>query len=253
VKTHQKPKLTETERNEPIRFLALSDGLFATVLTLLVLDLRLPEALSSAGETRTAFIRWLGPHLFSYVLTFWVAGLYWLAHHRNFEKLIHTDRGLLSYNLLFLFFVGLFPFSTATLSLGNFQSNEYPFYWAIYAVNILGAGVLLEVTRWYAISHHLAMAETTSQQRRYVTVRHLVTPAVFLLSIIAEYLFPQAFLGPYTLIVIPFLMWGIDHRLAPAMPDQVAQPSSLSEVLWRAGTIVPWLVILRLAVWAMAS
>ena len=80
-----------TKGKEPLRLLALSDGLFATVLTLLVLDLGTPAALNAGGGNITAFVKEIGPHLFSYVLTFWVAGTYWLAHHRDFEYVTSYD------------------------------------------------------------------------------------------------------------------------------------------------------------------
>jgi uncharacterized membrane protein len=69
-------KMNLPQGKEPVRMLALSDGLFATVLTLLVLDLRIPQTLVSARGNITILIQWIGPHLFSYALTFLVAGAY---------------------------------------------------------------------------------------------------------------------------------------------------------------------------------
>jgi uncharacterized membrane protein len=78
----------EKADHEPLRLLALSDGLFATVLTVLVLDLKLPnlaQAISSTvGLRPTLFALW--PHLFGYVIPFIMTGLYWLAHHRAFAS-----------------------------------------------------------------------------------------------------------------------------------------------------------------------
>ncbi len=97
------------------------------MLTLLVLDLRIPEAFSvSHGKPRDLII-WIGPRLFGYLLTFVVSGTYWLSHHRNFDHIDGYDRGLLGYNLLFLLFVGLLPFSTAALSTSSLSSGTYPF------------------------------------------------------------------------------------------------------------------------------
>jgi uncharacterized membrane protein len=250
-------KTNETRGKEPTRLIFLSDGLFATVLTLLVLDLRIPEALNSIVGGRTAIIRWLGPHLFSYVLTFLVAGSYWRAHHRDFEAMVGSDRGLVAYNLLFLLFIGLLPFSTATISLGNYQGNDFPFYWAIYATNIILAGVMLELAWNYAVSHGLVTEEMTPEQNRYISLHQLATPSVFLVSIAVEYIFPQFFLGPYTLLVIPLVIWLIDRKFAgkdryPRRMEkgEPAQPAGWRELLWRAGTILPWLLIIGLAVWA---
>src|SRR5512140_498479 len=154
MKEKREPKTSLRRGKEPLRLLALSDGLFATVLTVLVLDLRIPDTLTVNTGNMAEYVKWLGPHLFSYLLTFLVTGTYWLAHHRDFDLIDQYDRGLLAYNLLFLLFIGLFPFSTASVSLPNFRSNSFAFYWAIYASNIILAGIMLTLTWNYAVSHH---------------------------------------------------------------------------------------------------
>jgi uncharacterized membrane protein len=252
MKDNRERKMNLNPGKEPVRLVALSDGLFATVLTLLVLDLRIPDAVNASGVDQMAFVKWLGPHLFSYLLTFLVAGTYWLAHHRDFDHVVGFDRGLLGYNLLFLLFIGLLPFSTATISLGGFADKAYPFYWAIYGANIILAGIMLELTWNYAVSHGLVNPETSRQQCRHITIRQIVTPVVFLISIGVEYLFPQFFIGPYTLIVIPLATWGVDRYFAEAEPKRSATHSRWRELLWRAGTILPWLLIIGLSVWAMS-
>ena len=251
MKDNSERRLNVTQKREPLRLLALSDGLFATVLTLLVLDLRIPEALGSDGGSMTAFVKWVGPHLFSYLLTFWVAGTSWITHHRDFDRVVDYDRGLLGYNLLFLLFIGLFPFSTATISLTNFKSDSYPFYWAIYAGNMILAGIMLNLTWNYAVSHRLVTEETTELQSRHITVRQLVTPVVFLISIVAEYLDPQAFLGPYMLLVIPLVSWWVDRTFAGAEPKRPSSSPGWVELMWRMGMVLMWLLIIGLAVWAM--
>jgi uncharacterized membrane protein len=250
MKDDQVRKMTMTPGREPLRLVALSDGLFATVLTLLVLDLRVPEALTADSGNVTTFIRWLGPHLLSYLLTFLVAGTYWVAHHRDFDQVFHYDRILLGYNLLFLLFIGLLPFSTAIVSLRSFTRSTFSFHWAIYAANIVLAGVILNLTWNYAVSHGLVVQETTGQQRRHITVRQIVTPAVFLISIVAQYLFPQAFLGLYILLVIPLAQWGVDRHFADAEPMRPSGRRGWLELLWRSGTMLLWLLIIGLAVWA---
>jgi uncharacterized membrane protein len=235
---------------EPIRLLALSDGLFATVLTLLVLDLRLPETLSGPGLTPAGFLRSVGPHLFAYLLTFFVSGIYWLAHHRNFDLIVGYDRGLLGYNLLFLLFVGLFPFSTAAVSSFSLNPAGYPFYWAVYAGNIILAGIMLTLTWLYALSHGQVDAGTTRAQSSHIVVRQLTTPAAFLLSIFAEYLFPRAFLGPYTLLTIPLLVWVADRHFVRTDPAQPTIGPTKREPLWRAGTSLIWVLLILLAAWA---
>jgi uncharacterized membrane protein len=125
-KRQQKPGISK--QKEPLRLVGLTDGLFATVLTLLVLDLRIPEAITSGNGDVHTFLKWLGPHLFSYLLTFLVAGTYWFAHHRDCDLIMQSGRRLLGYNLLFLLFIGLLPFSTASISLAPLGNSVYPFF-----------------------------------------------------------------------------------------------------------------------------
>jgi uncharacterized membrane protein len=250
MKNRRDRKTNLTLAKEPLRLIALSDGLFATVLTLLVLDLRIPDVINAFSGNSMTFIKWLGPHLFSYLLTFLVAGTFWLAHHRNFEYVVHFDHGLLGYNLLFLLFIGLFPFSTATLSLGGINSSAYPFYWAIYAANIILVGIMMDLTWNYAVSHHLVSPQITKKQCLHITIRHIITPAAFLISIIVEYLVPQVSLGPYTLLVIPLAIWVMDRYFAKAELKEPSYPADWKEFLWRAGRMLPWILIIGLAVWA---
>jgi TMEM175 potassium channel family protein len=250
MKAKRADKAGAKEGKGPARMLSLSDGLFATVFTVLVLDLRIPEAIRAGAGNESTLVKWLGPHLFSYLLTFLVAGTYWLAHHRNFDLIVDYDRGLLGYNLLFLLFIGLLPFSTAGISSGSYRSTEFAFYWSIYASDLLLAGVMLTLTWTYAVAHNLTAARTTGQETRYITMRQSVTPAVFLISILAEWLLPQAFPGPWTLLLIPLAMWWVDRRYAAIDPDRPSSPASRSDLFWRVGRILPWAVMIGLAIWA---
>ncbi len=251
MKDNHARELNTTDGKEPLRLIALSDGLFATVLTLLVLDLRGPDALDADGGNITVFVKSVAPHLSSYLLTFWVSGTYWLTHHRDFDHVIRYDRGLLGYNLLFLLFIGLFPFTTATLSPVGFKSSVYPFYWAVYAANVVLAGVMLTLTWNYAVSHHLVHPATTPQHSWHIALRQMATPGVFLISIVAEYLFPGALLGPGTLLAIPPALWLVDRFFAPAEPHVPFHQLGWPELLWQAGTLLPWILIIGLAMLAM--
>jgi uncharacterized membrane protein len=252
MKNNRELKPIIAHGKEPLRLLALSDGVFATVLTLLVLDLRIPDALNVDGGNTITFIRWFGPHFLSYLLTFIVAGNYWLAHHRNFDHVVLYDRGLLGYNLLFLLFIGLFPFSTATLGLSSFRNNNFSFYWAIYATNMILAGILLNLTWNYAVSHHLVNQEITRQQSWHITVHQIVTPVVFMISIFTNYLFPKAFLGPYTLWLILPVIWVVDRQFGDISPKPPPQTQGWAGLLWRFGTLILWLLLFGLAIWILS-
>ena len=197
-----------TVGNDLTRLLALSDGLFATVLTILVLDLQLPDLsqLVRQGDALRALGE-LAIRLFSYVLTFIVAGVFWMSHHGDFEYIERYNRRLLWYNLMFLLFVGLLPFSTA--GVGN---GLTVFSWSIYALNIMAIGVMSALTWSYAHTHQLMNSELPRQLARRQGFRHLITPGVFLISIGVAYLAPNAYLAPWSLLAIPVMTTLFDRR-----------------------------------------
>lgn len=112
------------------------------------------------------------------------------------------------------------------------------------------AGVLLDLTWRYAISHSLVNDELTAQQKKYISIRHYITPFVFLLSISVEFLFAPSFLGPYVLLAIPVLIFILDRIFAKSLPKLSNKLGLAKELLWRAGTFLPWLLVFVIAVWA---
>lgn len=149
--------MTKQQENEELGFLgknrieALTDGVFAIAMTLLVLDLKVPElgvALISNG-----WQQWFGeiwPHLVGFFVSFVILGLYWVGHHNAYNYIRYVDRYLLWVNLLFLAMVSLLPFSTSLLSqYGNYQIADI-----FYGLNLIAIGVLGYVSWSYATENH---------------------------------------------------------------------------------------------------
>ncbi len=101
----------EERRRDPSRVLALTDGVFAIIITLLVLDIHVPE-LTSHESLRVAISDIL-PSFISFVLAFIVAAMQWVGHRDLFTLIRYTDRGIIWLNLLTLFAVCLLPFARA--------------------------------------------------------------------------------------------------------------------------------------------
>jgi uncharacterized membrane protein len=98
------------------RIEALTDGIFAVAMTILVLDVRLPieaAALDGAG-LREALIA-LVPKFESYVVSFIVLCVFWLGHHRLMHQLKEVDHAFLWLNLLFILFITFVPFATSLM------------------------------------------------------------------------------------------------------------------------------------------
>lgn len=107
--------MPEELNGSPTRRLeALTDGVFAIVMTLLVFDLSLPIITGSSVEEelpRRLLALW--PTYLSYLVSFLVLGLFWLHHHALFELVKAVDGPLIWLNLIFLMFIGLIPFTSS--------------------------------------------------------------------------------------------------------------------------------------------
>lgn len=96
----------------PDRVAYYSDAVYAIAMTLLVLDLRIPEGATSAIEVlQTEY-----PSYLAFALSFLIIGYSWIAHHRRFKFVTGYDTGLLIINLIVLFFVVSLPFPTSLIS-----------------------------------------------------------------------------------------------------------------------------------------
>jgi uncharacterized membrane protein len=124
------------------RLTALSDGLFAVAMTLLVLDVRVPA--SEAGTVLSDHGLWAallkqGPNFAAYLLSFSMLGTFWLAQHGLLGILGRCDRTLTWINLGFLFVVSLLPFSAALLAHYVHLRLAVGVYWL--NILLLGAGL----------------------------------------------------------------------------------------------------------------
>jgi uncharacterized membrane protein len=101
------------EENPNTRLLALSDGVIAVAITLLVLDIRLPEGFGTFtdAELATALVA-LWPRMLAYLLSFLVIGIFWMNHRAKFDEIVRDDLGLTRINMIFLLTIGLVPFTT---------------------------------------------------------------------------------------------------------------------------------------------
>ncbi|MFI9388246.1 TMEM175 family protein [Kutzneria sp. NPDC052558] len=113
------------------RVLALSDGVFAIALTLLVLDIRIPDEVH--GEEFLRAMAGLEPAIAGYLISYLVIGVLWLAHHRLFRELRVRRSRVMSLNMLLLALVALLPFPSSLLAKHGDEALSY----AIYAGNVI--------------------------------------------------------------------------------------------------------------------
>ena len=201
-----------TEGLSKHRIEALSDGIFAFSMTLLVLDIKmpkLPESDVQAGLLVPSLLV-LWPKFFSYFLSFVILGVFWVGHHGYMHFLKRTDRWLLWINLLFLLLIVCVPFSTDLL-------GDYPRQKAavmIYGSNITALGLTLYLQWWYATTNHrLVGRDLEPEVIRKGALRPLGGAAIYLCAILLALVNPLLSLIIYAAIPLLYILPGpLDHH-----------------------------------------
>jgi len=116
---------------------ALSDGVFAIAMTVLVLGIQVPDG--GGADALSARLLSLWPKFASYALSFVMLGVLWIGHHFQFQYIRRTDRALLWWNLIFLLAVTFLPFATGVL--GNYPRTRLAA--VLYGSTVFVAGVCL--------------------------------------------------------------------------------------------------------------
>src|SRR2546421_564532 len=96
------------------RLEAFSDGVFAIAITLLVLDIHVPQPGPGSELAHQLGAQW--PSYAAYAVSFLTIGIIWINHHAMIRRLRAIDHGIMTWNLLLLLCVGILPFTTALLS-----------------------------------------------------------------------------------------------------------------------------------------
>ncbi len=202
------------------RITAFSDGVFSIAITLLVLNLRVPTVLPSESPGNVLDqLRTQWPNLLSYILSFVIIGIYWIAHHNMFHYIKRSNRAFLWINILLLMCVAFIPFPAGLL--GQFSFIEQPLLARvaeiIYASNLILTNLMLSLLWWYATSNHrLVDQDIDPHFVRTVNRRNMTAPLVYLVSIGLSFLSPLASLIVFFLFPLYYIFPShIDLHLTP--------------------------------------
>lgn len=176
------------------RIETLVDGVFAIVLTLLVLELK-PIHTDSEQKLIEILIA-LTPNFFAYFLSFIILGLLWFGHQTISHYVIRSDRTHILLNLLFLMFIALIPFSAALLG----QNPQYHSSTLLYGINLATAG-LIQYLHWeyMSIRNRLIDPELDRRIVRSVQKTFLTIPLTYGLGIAVSFVSISAGLLLYAL------------------------------------------------------
>ncbi|WP_118972957.1 TMEM175 family protein [Taibaiella koreensis] len=157
------------------RLVAISDAVFGVAMTLLVLEIKVPEVKGSEKDLALTFLA-LMPKFLVYFLSFLTAGIFWMGHSAQYKFIEKSDRNLNWINLLFLLFVSILPFTTAFL--GDYI--HYKLSIGIYWLNIFLLGLMLYVNWRYAERHNFIEAEDKVAISRAIKKRIAVAQMLYL-------------------------------------------------------------------------
>jgi uncharacterized membrane protein len=162
------------------RLVFFSDAVFAIAITLLVIEIRLPEVATIADGHDLAVALWsLLPRFLGFLVSFVVVGSFWMSHHRMFRLVRGTDGTLLLVNLLFLLFVAFIPFPTAILGRYVFIPEAE----ALYAGWVAAAGFAKLGVWLYSVRRRLVADGIDAAGVRLTTVQNTIPACLFAASI----------------------------------------------------------------------
>ncbi|WP_163571838.1 TMEM175 family protein [Fodinicola feengrottensis] len=176
------------DRRFPLgRHHGLSDGVFSIAMTLLVLDIKIPQNLSSQAMVE-ALNKTALPAFATFILSFYVIGSQWMAHHEMFHDIGYADRRMSLFNLQYLLVIAVMPFPSYLLA--NYGGQ--PIAVAIYAISIGLGGLMRARLQWYALSNNLLKAGVDPKAWRKDAINAVVFGLVFICSAALAYISPIA-------------------------------------------------------------
>jgi uncharacterized membrane protein len=188
------------------RLEAFSDGVIAIIITIMVLELKVPH-----GEALSDLMQ-LAPVFLSYVLSFLYVGIYWNNHHHLMHTVKKVSGGILWANLHLLFWLSLIPFTTGWMGENHF--GQWPVFF--YSLNLLLAGVAYFILSRTIIRVH----GNESELARAVgsDVKGQIALVAYVLCIALTFWSPLAAMVPSVLIA---LMWLVpDRRIEKALAEK---------------------------------
>jgi TMEM175 potassium channel family protein len=175
--------IKEHKRNFQLeRMILFSDAVFAIAITLLVIELKIPELSIVSNRTLANAILHALPHFLSFLMSFMVIGIYWVSHHRMFFYVINYNQRLIWLNLFFLFFIALMPFSSNIYGVYNGLNTAF----FLYVLNI-SMVALCNFFMWNYISNpknNLSHGLENPRLSLYYKLRAGTVPFCFFIGVI---------------------------------------------------------------------
>ncbi|MCX6056880.1 MAG: TMEM175 family protein [Chloroflexi bacterium] len=181
------------------RLEAFSDGMFAIILTILVLELHVPELEDHSFAAFSAGMIQLAPKFFAFLFSFFIIAIFWVNHHAIIHHIQKVDTKLLWLNIGLLFFSCLFPFITAFI--GDYMMN--PFVVALYPLNMAFSSLMINSLWKHAfVDSDLAPNKFTPEEKQSRLNRDRMSLLINLVSVALTFVWVPITL--FIMAVMPF-------------------------------------------------
>jgi len=186
------------------RIETLVDGIFAIALTLLVLNLSIPQLTNSMSNIAVeGYLMGLIPDLFTYALSFVILAIFWRINHQQFYRIKRANSVLLWITVIWLLFVALVPFSTSLMGgYGETQAANI-----FFDINLLLIGVFSGLIWYYSTKKGFIDKKLTGEKILEINKLNLLLPIVALIAIGVSFITPSW--STLTYASIPVVKWLI--------------------------------------------
>ena len=203
------PLLRLQLRMEKNRLEAFSDGVLAIIITIMVLELRVPHG------SELAALKPLLPVFLTYLLSFIYVGIYWNNHHHLLKAAHKVTGGIMWANLHLLFWLSLFPFVTGWMGENHFTTAPTALY---------GAVMLLAAIAYYILQNLIVADQGRGSKLAASIGRDLkgkLSPVLYAIAIVAAFFQPWISVGLYVFVA---LLWLVPDRRIARVVDESGPP-----------------------------
>jgi len=208
--------MVETDRSSgpsTARLEAFSDGVLAIAITLLILEIRVPEVQPGGSLARSLWDLW--PKYATFAVSFVTIGIMWVNHHALFDRVVRIDRRLMFLNLLLLGAICFLPFPTAVLGDYVTDPTQGHIAAALYGINMLAVGIgFLALWRHLLTHPELRAHDFEDEHVRAGLRRTIVGPIVYCVAIGLAFLSAPAALVLFAVLAVYFAVGRISRTRA---------------------------------------
>lgn len=188
------------------RLEAFSDGVIAIIITIMVLEIKVPHDASLEALVK------LGPVFLSYVLSFIYVGIYWNNHHHLFQAVKKVNGRVLWANLFLLFWLSLIPFASGWMGENHFESNTV----TLYGIILIGCAFAYYIVTVSLLQDH--SSDSVIHKAVGNKFKERASLALYLIGIILSCWHPKVAFSLYTLVALIWLL--PDRRIEGRLSEQ---------------------------------